>query len=204
MLVHVKYDGSKEEVIFMLHGTGGNENDLVQITRFIAPNATLIGIRGAVEEHEMLRYFKRYADGSFDLKDLAKQTNLLYKGMKELLEYYGLEEKNTSILGFSNGANIAINIFKEFETNLKAAMLLHPSSVRPNHTVKTQRNLSVFATTASNDAFITQKQFMTLKQEFEEANIKISDFTHTNGHQITQDELNNTKTFYSTLERRNA
>lgn len=194
MLIHAKHDGTTNDVIILLHGTGGNENDLVNLSRYIDPHATLIGIRGSVEENGMLRYFKRYPDGSFDLKDLAKQTNELYHGIQELLVYYGKEEANTSILGYSNGANIAINIFKEFETDFKHAMLFHPSSARENIPLKDQKNLTVFATSGLNDPFITPQQFDKLAKNF-------TSFTHEGGHQLIQDEIIQAKSWYDKHKR---
>ena len=199
MLIHVKHDGNKDKVIFMLHGTGGDENDLYQIARFISPTATIIGIRGSVQEQGMLRYFKRYPDGSFDLEDLEIQTNLLYNGMKELLNHYKLDENNASILGYSNGANIAINIFKKFETKFKSAMLFHPSSVREGVEVQNQTQLKVFTTTGLRDPFISQKQFEALNNEFEEKKIEVSAIKHSSGHQLITEEIYEAKAFYDRI-----
>lgn len=196
MLIHSKHDGSNKNLIIMLHGTGGNENDLVSIARFVDSQATLIGIRGNVEEQGMLRYFKRYPDGSFDLKDLAKNTSLLFNGIKELIQYYKLDDYEVTLLGYSNGANIAINILKEFETDYSNAILFHPSPVRVGVPIKKQKNLRVFATTGTQDPFITQDQFATLINEIKDAGIETEAFSHDFGHQLIQEELIAAKAFF--------
>lgn len=193
MLVHVKYDGASERTIIMLHGTGGNESDLQQISHQIDPEATLIGIRGSVEENGMLRYFKRYPDGTFDLKDLAMNTKLLFEGILELLDYYKLDPKQTSVLGYSNGANIAVNMFKEFKTPFSKAVLLHPSPVRMEVPVLEQDQLKAFLSYGINDPFLTETDFNTLKNQFTD----YTEYVHGGGHQITYDELQAAHEFYN-------
>lgn len=192
MLVHVKYTGTSDRVIIMLHGTGGNENDLKDISNQIDPEATLIGIRGSVEENGMLRFFKRYPDGSFDLKDLALNTTKLYNGILELLTYYDLDPKQTSLLGFSNGANIAINMFKEFHTPFNKAILLHASPVRLEKELKSQDQLDAFLSFGEMDPFINEVQFKQLSEQFEPHTA----YVHQGGHQLTYDELAAAKSFY--------
>ena len=196
MIVHAKHDGSTDRVIFMLHGTGGNENDLVNLARYIDETATLIGIRGAVEEQGMLRYFKRYADGSFDLKDLAKQTTALHEGMLQLLEYYKLQDAVVSVIGYSNGSNIAINLFKEFETDFTSAMLFHPSSVRPGVPFKQQPALNVYTTGGKIDPFIAFEKFEEAVKEFEDAGIPVTTNVQPGGHQLVDAEVIEAKKFY--------
>ncbi len=192
MLVHVHYKGQSDQTIIMLHGTGGNENDLKDIALRIDNTANLIGIRGGVEENGMLRYFKRYPDGSFDLKDLAMNTKKLYTGILELLEYYKLDPTKTTLLGFSNGSNIAINIFKEYQTPFNKAILLHPSPVRMEVPVLEQEKLQVFLSFGQNDPFITVYQFNELKDQFPSATA----YMHQGGHQLTYDELKAAQNFY--------
>ena len=192
MLVHVKYDGSNDKTIIMLHGTGGNENDLKQIASQIDGDANLIGIRGSEEENGMLLYFKRYPDGTFDLKNLAMNTKLLLEGILELLNYYKLDPSKTTILGFSNGANIAINMFKEFTTPFAKAILLHPSPVRLEVDVKNQDTLKAFLTYGANDPFLSGQDFENLSKQFKDVTI----YTHQGGHQLTHDELEAAKAFY--------
>lgn len=196
MLIHAHYPRNKDNVIIMLHGTGGDEHNLKDISHFIDPLATLIGIRGAVEENGMNRYFKRYPDGTFDQKDLAKQTHSLYNEIARLIKTYELENAKITLLGYSNGANIAINIFKEFETNYHKAILFHPSPVRPDVPLKQQKDLSVFLTSGKDDFFITPEQFIQVKDQFTNA----QSFSHEGGHELIHDELVKAKEFYSSYE----
>ena len=62
------------QVLLLLHGTGGNEHDLIQLARLVAPDAPIVSPRGNVLENGMPRFFRRLSEGVFDLEDLARRT----------------------------------------------------------------------------------------------------------------------------------
>ena len=103
--------------IVLLHGTGGDENDLLPIGRIVAPGATLLGIRGKVLEHGSPRFFRRLSEGVFDLDDLRFRTN-------ELADFLVKQPGPLIALGFSNGANIADAMLLLRPEVLSAAILL--------------------------------------------------------------------------------
>ncbi len=91
--------------LLLLHGTGGDENDLIDLGRMVAPGAALLSPRGKVLEGGMPRFFKRLAEGVFDEDDVKRRANELADFVHEAREDYGLPAPIA--LGFSNGANIA-------------------------------------------------------------------------------------------------
>jgi phospholipase/carboxylesterase len=91
--------------LLLLHGTGGDENDLVPLGRAVSPGAALISPRGKVVENGMPRFFRRLAEGVFDEADLRRRAGELAGFVAEARAAYGLAAPIA--LGFSNGANIA-------------------------------------------------------------------------------------------------
>ena len=94
----------------MLHGTGGDETDLIPLGTALNPNYNLLSIRGEVNENGMNRYFKRLAEGVYDEEDLEYRGQRLLGFIYEAAEQYQFDLKRTALVGFSNGSNIAINL----------------------------------------------------------------------------------------------
>lgn len=194
-MIHIINKGTNQHVIFLLHGTGGTAESMIDFGKRIDSKATHISIQGEVDENGMNRYFARYPDGSFNLESLKEETEKLNQEIKYLIEYYQLENYQKTILGYSNGANIATNLFKEFETDFDHAILYHPSAVREESPVLQQFKLKVFMTYGHDDPFLSQDDFLELKQKFEEQSIPVTAYMHSYGHQIIGQELEKTKTF---------
>ncbi len=96
--------------LLLLHGTGGNEDDLLPIGPMIAPGASLLSPRGKVLENGMPRFFRRFAEGQFDQQDLAFRTDELARFIQAASDHYGFDSKQLFAVGFSNGANIASSL----------------------------------------------------------------------------------------------
>lgn len=117
-LVHRFEPGPSSATLLLLHGTGGDENDLVPLGRELAPGANLLSPRGAVLEHGMPRFFRRLAEGVFDEEDLVRRAAELAAFLDVAAERHGFDRRRVHALGYSNGANIAA-----------ALLLLHPGSL---------------------------------------------------------------------------
>ncbi len=104
--------------IVLLHGTGGTEADLMPFARRVAPHATLLGVRGRSTEEGVARWFRRMSQTSFDQKDIRAEAEAFAAFIEGARAAYGLEEKRTVFLGYSNGANL-----------LAATMLLYPGLI---------------------------------------------------------------------------
>lgn len=116
--VHRFEPGSSPATLLVLHGTGGNEHDLIGLARELAPAAKLLSPRGKVLENGAPRFFRRLAMGVFDEADLKAQAADLARFVQEAAERYGFDAGRVYALGYSNGANIAA-----------ALMLLHPQTL---------------------------------------------------------------------------
>jgi phospholipase/carboxylesterase/glyoxalase family protein len=111
------------DTLLLLHGTGGDEHDLLALGRVLAPGASLLSPRGNVLEGAMPRFFKRLAEGIFDLADLERRTKELAAFVREAGEQYGFDLDRLTTVGFSNGANIAASVILRDPGLLKRAIL---------------------------------------------------------------------------------
>src|SRR6266702_8211555 len=105
--IHEFIPGDSPRTLLLLHGTGGNERDLIPLGRELDAKAALLSPRGKVLENGMPRFFRRLAEGVFDLEDLKYRTNELADFVAAAVRHYKLAAKHIVGVGFSNGANIA-------------------------------------------------------------------------------------------------
>jgi phospholipase/carboxylesterase len=112
-----------QPALLLLHGTGGNEDDLLPLGQFIAKGATLLSPRGQVLENGMLRFFRRFSEGVFDQDDLKLRTDQLRAFLQEAETAYGLSPQKMIAFGFSNGANIAASLLLRYPELLAGAIL---------------------------------------------------------------------------------
>src|SRR5213082_307364 len=97
--IHEFVPGSSKRMLLLLHGTGGNERDLIPLGHDLDPSASLLGPRGKVLESGMPRYFRRLAEGVFDLEDLKKRTHELADFLAAAAQHYGFASDNVVAVG---------------------------------------------------------------------------------------------------------
>src|SRR4051812_42568663 len=112
-----------QRTLLLLHGTGGDENDLLPLASMIAPGAAVLSPRGNVQEQGANRFFRRLAEGVFDLEDLRRRTDELADFVREAVEQYELDAREVIAVGFSNGANIAASMLLVHPDVLRGAVL---------------------------------------------------------------------------------
>jgi phospholipase/carboxylesterase len=111
-------DGSGATLL-VLHGTGGNEEDLIPLAQDLAPGAAILSPRGKVSEYGAPRFFRRLAEGVFDHEDLLFRTHELAEFVEAAAVQYGFDLSKVVAVGYSNGANVAAS-----------TILLHPGLLR--------------------------------------------------------------------------
>lgn len=121
--IHEFVPGNSSRTLLLLHGTGGNERDLIALGRELDPNAALLSPRGKVLENGMPRFFRRLAEGVFDLDDLKKRTNELADFVAAAAQHYGFAADKLIAVGYSNGANMAASMLLLRPQTLSAAIL---------------------------------------------------------------------------------
>jgi predicted esterase len=115
-----------QTTLLLLHGTGGDENDMVPLGESLFPGAAILSPRGAVRERGMPRFFARLAEGVFDLEDLALRTQQLIRFVNGAVAKYELDGSRLIAVGYSNGANIAASVMLTGPSVFSHAILFRP------------------------------------------------------------------------------
>ena len=110
--------------LLLLHGTGGNERDLVPFAQRLSPNSALLAPRGDVSENGARRFFRRFAEGVFDLEDVRRRTRALADWLVAASQHYGFPRDHLIAVGHSNGSNIAVTVLLLRPEALGGAVLL--------------------------------------------------------------------------------
>lgn len=123
---HVFHPGTdpKAPPLLLLHGTGGDEHDLVPLGQRLSPGSAILSPRGDVLERGAPRFFKRFAEGVFDLNDVRQRTHALADFIQAAGQAYGFDPRQLTAIGFSNGANIAASLLLARPEVLGNAILL--------------------------------------------------------------------------------
>ncbi|MCX6952212.1 MAG: alpha/beta hydrolase [Verrucomicrobia bacterium] len=115
--------------LLLLHGTGGDERDLLRVGQMLSPGSALLSPRGDVSEGGARRFFARLAEGVFDPAEVTRRTHALADWLAAATKQYGLDPARLTAVGFSNGANIAATLLQLRPESLGAAVLLRPMVV---------------------------------------------------------------------------
>src|SRR5690348_13050494 len=144
--VHVFVPSEKlnSPTLLLLHGTGGDERDLLPLGRELWPGAALLGIRGRVLENGMPRFFRRFAEGVFDVEDLKFRTEELAHFIDAASERYDFSKKGLIAVGYSNGANIAASLVLLHPHYLAVAVLFRAMMPFVPDLIRDFSHLSVF------------------------------------------------------------
>lgn len=183
-------------VLLLLHGTGGNENDLLPLADIVDPEASILSVRGNVSENGMPRFFRRLAEGIFDEEDLIFRTNELNRFLDEASTTYDFDRQNIIAIGYSNGANIAASLLFHYTDALKGAILHHPMVPRRGIALPDLTGTNVFIAAGVNDPICPQQESIDLKELLETAHASVDVQWENTGHQLTMNEVNAAKQWY--------
>lgn len=191
---------STKPTLLMLHGTGGNELDLLPLAGMIDDEASVLSVRGNVLENGMPRFFKRLAEGVFDEEDLIFRTKELNEFLDEAAEKYGFDRDNVIAVGYSNGANIAASLLFHYENALKGAILHHPMVPRRGIELPDLTGTPVFIAAGTNDPICSPMESEQLKSLLEKAGADVELHWENRGHQLTREEVEAAAQWYLGLE----
>jgi predicted esterase len=175
--------------LLLLHGTGGHEDDLLDLGRYVSPGAALLSPRGRVLENGMPRFFRRVAEGVFDLEDLKLQTERLGHLVRAASRKYCFAVEKVIAVGYSNGANTASSLLLTDPQLLTGAVLFRPMVPFVPDSLPDLRNLSVLLCAGRKDSIATAEQIERLTKLFEAAGANISTYWHEGGHELGDDDL---------------
>ena len=180
---------SSRTTLLLLHGTGGDEDDLVSLGRALLPGGGLLSPRGNVLEHGASRFFRRVREGVFDQEDLARRTDELAEFIAGASKTYEFDVDRVVAVGFSNGANIAASLLLRRPGFLRAAVLLSPMvPFRPKTAVELT-GTSVFIGAGRADGIAPPAETEELATLLRTARADVTMHWTPNGHSITANEV---------------
>ncbi|PGO33332.1 carboxylesterase [Bacillus cereus] len=201
MMKHVFQKGkdTSKPVLLLLHGTGGNELDLLPLAERIDPKASVLSVRGNVLENGMPRFFRRLAEGIFDEEDLVFRTKELNDFLNEAAKTYEFDRDNIVAVGYSNGANIAASLLFHYENALKGAILHHPMVPRRGIELPNLMEKAVFIAAGTNDPICSPSESEELMMLLENANANVTMHWENRGHQLTIGEVEKATEWYEKM-----
>jgi phospholipase/carboxylesterase/glyoxalase family protein len=175
--------------LLLLHGTGGDETDLLGVGRQLAPSAALLSPRGKVLEHGMPRYFRRLAEGLFDLEDLRARTHELADFVETAAQRYRLASDRIFAVGFSNGANIAASVLLLRPEALAGAVLFRAMVPLVPETMPYLRGRPVFLAAGRRDPIVSPDETERLRRLLSQAGADVTLHWETAGHELTPADI---------------
>ncbi len=170
--------------LLVLHGTGGDENDLLPLGPMLAPGWAVLSPRGPVLEHGMPRFFRRVSEGVFDLEDLARRTDDLSAFLGDAARAYHFDARRVVAAGFSNGANIAASVLLAHPGALRGAMLFAPMVPFEPAVLPDLRGTVVFVGAGTRDAVAPPLQVERLVALLRNAGADVTLEWHEGGHEL--------------------
>jgi predicted esterase len=197
--IHEFVPGKSERTLFLLHGTGGNERDLIPLGRELDPNAALLSPRGKVLENGMPRFFRRLAEGVFDLEDLKYRTHELADFLAAAAQHYGFASDNVVAVGYSNGANIAASMLLLRPEILAAAVLFRAMVPLVPDTQPSLSSVRVWIGAGTNDPIVAASETKKLAEILRNAGEDVTMRYFPAGHQLTPADVESAREWLMTL-----
>jgi len=175
--------------LLLLHGTGGDENDLLPVGRMLDERAALLSPRGKVLEHGMPRFFRRLAEGVFDHEDLLNRTHELAEFVERAVDEYGVDPRHLFAVGFSNGANIAASLLLLHPELLAGAVLLRAMVPFEPETLPDLSGTPVYLAAGRSDPIVPSENTERLAELLQEAEAEVTLDWQPGGHGIGPEEI---------------
>lgn len=175
--------------LLLLHGTGGDENDLLPVGRMLDERAALLSPRGKVLEYGMPRFFRRLAEGVFDHEDLIDRTHELAEFVERAVDEYGIDRRRLFAVGFSNGANIAASLLLAYPRLLAGAILLRAMVPFEPERAPDLSGTPVYLAAGRSDQMVPPENTERLAQLLREAGADVTLDWQPGGHGIGPEEV---------------
>jgi phospholipase/carboxylesterase len=180
-------------LLILLHGTGGDENNLIDLGRSLMPDAHLIAPRGDVSEGGQLRFFRRTGMGVYDMDDLARATSKMAAFIDD--RSAALKPSSVTALGYSNGANILASVLFGSPDLVDRAVLMHPLIPFAPPAQPALADRQVLITAGRRDPICPPKATEALAQYFAGQGAAMEIAWHDGGHELRREEIEAVKTF---------
>ncbi len=197
--VHVyQAAASADDATFLLlHGTGGNEEDLLPLARMIDPRAGVLSPRGKVLERGMNRFFRRLAEGVFDIEDLKFRTSELAEFLGDAAAHYGFDPARVVAAGFSIGANIAASLLLLRPGTLRAGILFSAMVPLVPPSPPDLAGVDVFLGAGRTDPIVDPENTQRLADMLRAAGADVTLRWKAGGHELTREDLDAARVWYA-------
>ena len=183
--------------LLLLHGTGGNESDMLSMGHSLDPGAALLSPRGRVMENGMPRFFRRYAEGVFDEEDIMFRAHELADFILAAGNTYGFTVPLIAV-GYSNGANIAHAILLLRPEILSAAVLFRPMVIFSNPAAADLRGKRILISAGQNDPIVPPENAERLAGLLKASGAAVTFRLQEASHGLINDDLALAKTWFGT------
>jgi predicted esterase len=198
--IHEFVPGTSERTLLLLHGTGGNERDLIPLGRELDASAALLSPRGKALENGMPRFFRRLAEGVFDLDDLKKRTNELADFVAAAAQRYGFAANNVIAVGYSNGANIAASMLLVRPEILHGAVLFRAMVPLIPESLPDLSSVRVWIGAGSEDPIIPTSETQRLVELLRSAGADVTLRFFNAGHGLTSSDVETARQWLEELK----
>jgi phospholipase/carboxylesterase len=178
------------KTLLLLHGTGGNEHDLLPLAKDFGTGLNILSLRGNVLENRMPRFFKRLGMGVFDERDLEFRTEEMIYFIKALSDKESFDATKIIALGYSNGANIAgatLILHPDFFAGAILYRPMQPFRYIPNF--KSKKNIPLFLSTGKNDSMVSIGETNEYLKILKNGNFSISHHEINTSHNLNQEDI---------------
>ena len=183
-------DDNSALTLLLLHGTGGNEDDLIPLGRELDPHAGLLSPRGKIlEAGRIPRFFRRLAEGIFDIEDLTLRTFELAEFVEKASKMYEFDRSKVIAVGYSNGANIAASMLLLKPQTLSSAILFRAMVPLVPDSLGDLSKKRIFLSSGLRDPIATRQEAERLYGLFKQARAIIDLQWQNSGHELTEDDI---------------
>jgi len=189
--------GAGKPLLFLFHGTGGDETQMLGLGRAVAPGAALVAPRGDVSEMGALRFFRRAAEGIYDMDDLARATAKMAGFVRAHVE--AARPAAVMGLGYSNGANILASTLFAAPELFDAAVLMHPLIPFQPQIAGSLAGRRILVTAGERDPICPPHMTARLEAWLRDAGADVTMVRHPGGHEIRPEEIDAARRFLAAV-----
>lgn len=183
-------ENPEAKTLLLLHGTGGNEKDLLPLADSFGSDINILSLRGNISENGMPRFFRRLGMGIFDEKDLEFRTHEMIHFLKELAVTEGFDSSKIIALGYSNGANIASAVLVLQPDFLEGAILFRPMQpFRYWNNGLHSKPIPVFISSGTTDTTVDTNDTKSYVALLKASGFEVTQHETEAGHNLTQQDL---------------
>lgn len=194
--------GANPLSLLLLHGTGGDEHDLVPLAEVVAQGAAIISPRGQVSENGAPRFFRRFAEGTLDIEDWRERSEALAEFVAVVSAERGISPNTLFALGYSNGANIAQGLLLLRPNVLSGAVLFRPMFVTDDVPMQDLTGRPVLLLGGNHDPIIPPEDLSLIAQQLEKRGAQVTVKRTHASHGLVQDDVINAQRWLAERSRR--